>query len=566
LSRCLRTTSVLEINALLIVAGCVLPEVTVSSEDGAAVSMGAGIGARGAGSGGNAAAAGRSMSAGVAGDLGSAGRISAVAGANPAVAGGVSTGGGGAAGTLTGGGGAAGTLLTGGGGAAGTLTGGSGAAGTLTGGSGAAGTLNDAPWTSPTLLEERSEEISAVRLARNRKGDLVVAWWQLGSQGEYLWAKRFVNGAWDQTPYSAAKAAADPGAIFPVAHVGIEQTSGAAQLFFIGSDNELRWVRWSGEPAALVQPPAIVPGTTRADFPLTLAVAEGAGSTAVWAVGSTDPMNSYTFNNNVFGLNRWFTADTLVQFNDVGGDFRVATNYSNYVIAVPSSEPTDGSLTRSIQTHVVLGATGTTPAPIQLPGLPAKSIVLALDDAGSATALITLASDSMLGAPLYGSRYTVAAGTWTTPTPLTSGTATRIGLTTTHAGTATAVWLEATGPLADGSKGRLVTRTCSDAGWSEATNLTGEIALLNAGFAASSNESGSTIVVWAQADADDHKSLQFTRFTRDVGWSMPAEISAFGGDGAIVGVTLADDGHAIVVWTEAPIGTRFRDLKWSRSN
>lgn len=404
----------------------------------------------------------------------------------------------------------------------------------------------------------------------------MVAWWQDDIDG-YIWMRRFINGAWDVSSFRV-KGATKTTSFHWNLHTGIDRL-GAGQLMFLastsagmGEPNRVYWVRWAGEDSIPLETPPLVLGDQGIGFPLSLAVTEQGLGTAQWLTPpetdmatNTSTQSMYT---NTLSHSGWNTPVKVQDIRTQGNarNFAHATNGNgDFVTAIRYAGQDPETSYRTIETYIYHDASVTVPAPIEVPER-AFGVDMEIDTAGNVTALIQTSIDAQ-NFHVYWSRFSQASKAWRAPELLGKQLVRVEDLTLLPGAVPFAVWLDTKSITESVSIGRVVASSYDVASqtWAEPLAISEEIQLVNGGMWASANSAGSIVVVWAARGDADATAMYFVQYTKLAGWGKPAVITPFTGEISMFGLTLAEDGRALLVWQEMPPGSRLHDIKWSRS-
>jgi hypothetical protein len=397
---------------------------------------------------------------------------------------------------------------------------------------------------------------------------VVVGWWQDGDAGEYIWMRRFVGGSWEPRPFyvqggTAVTTFADrtrPG-------LGID-ASGTAGLFYLGkvdsvSDNRFQafWAQWNG-----VAKPAwdtTVVSDQLYAAPTILSVSEAGTAYATWA-GLPDSKMLRPLYLNQYEAGSWGTPMQFGTVPDDGGPwyyYKTGNDAGDTALLVRREA--------QIRPFLLHGTDVVTPGALTLPApSPLNALSLHLDDARNIVVVVLAGAEALKLQP-YRIRCPVGAATCSSPEAIGSTTASSIALAGNPSGVLQVLTLDSS---ADTNQGHIVARTYSEsAGWSEGERISDDFTLLTEGssISTSANSWGDIVVAWQQsttlADGSSGKALAFNHYSPKDGWAKAGIVTTYPGVLGLVGVTLHDDGHALLVWDHQPVMDQASHLKWSRN-
>lgn len=442
---------------------------------------------------------------------------------------------------------------------------------------GAGGAANTAPtealtWSAPALIENETPDAASPVYARNRAGDVVVGWWQDTPSG-FIWMRRFINGAWDATPFRV-KGETNPGTFNWTQFVGIDRL-GAADFMFLGNVNSsstgkrVYWTKWQGEDSVPLETKPLVLGDQALGLPINLAVSDTGLSFAHWLALPPDDMTPtqvmYTNTRDESGWDTPTEHETIPAQTDARY-FSTATNGDgDFITAIryKSSEPEKHL--RSVHTYLQRDGVLTAAPPIETPA-PVGLVDMELDTGGNATTTM-LVGTSAQEMKLYATRYSASSKTWTTPEQLSQGVTKIEDLTLLPGAVPFVAWIDAKEITETTTVGKIFTSRLDAATgkWAAPEAISDEVKMRNGFLWTAANSAGSIVVVWAAVDASDATALYYERYTRADGWSKPGIITPYTGEISVFGLVLAEDGRALVMWQHTEPGSRINDLKWSRS-
>jgi hypothetical protein len=448
------------------------------------------------------------------------------------------------------------------------------------------GGLTALAWGAQELLEHEAAGVQRPALARNRAGDLALAWWQDAPSG-YIWMRRYRGGTWDTTPFSVDGPTRPTRNYMPPA-IGIDR-DGVAQIFFFGATPESGgvpvrgyWVRWNGEPSIMLdaaQPsgPAgmgmgmssSVGGNQSVTLPVMLAVAEDSSASALW-LGPRDRNTGLSpVYVNAIGGRGWGTPD---HFLDLRSEYAppfwsAVESSSRHYASVINLTRTAGGVADALVASVGHADVAPSPSRIDLPEPLLGGVDLEVDAHGDAIAFFLLAADPA-SPHAFSMRYRAATAAWSAPQRVSEQVVKSGDLAALPSGDPLAVWFEASSGV---STGQLALSRYTDAsGWQQPTAIGQPFEIEEpVGLKVATNSSGEILIVWTQMirlnDGTFSKALLAARSDGSGAFSEPSVITSYVGVVELVGTTWSDAGRAVVVWAEAAAGSTERDLKWIRS-
>jgi hypothetical protein len=444
--------------------------------------------------------------------------------------------------------------------------------------------LTSSNWSAPAPLENGSAEIYGTSVAQNRTGDSVVSWLQAEPDG-FFWMRRFVQGAWEPVAFRASNDVRPPEGYGGYFGVGID-AQGIAQLLYRGVDASMPmnfktyWSAWEGNAVTLVDAaPLIFGGSSAVGVPAILDVADDR-TIAVWTDVRTPGVGPLYCNvRGVAGT--WGTPQRLGEINDVflssGFARDEAGRFIFAVVSAPLVEfgtlgPIPGENT--LRSFMVDGA-GTRELPsFTLPDMiQGNQLEVQLDAAGNAMVVVAVGYDA--GRSAYWTRYRAATNTWSALEKLTEKVAGTTPLLLLPFGEVLALAQEVEGPTGPGV---LTARIYTDAGGSAPVALSDSDYFDWWSPHAAMNPAGEVIVVWQQKKYSNSllEGAVLSRRYSHGKWSALEVLRTYavfgaityGGDVRVEGVTLAENGRALVIMANhATPDHMYRpfDLEWMQS-
>jgi hypothetical protein len=308
-----------------------------------------------------------------------------------------------------------------------------------------------------------------------------------------------------------------------------------------------RYTAGSGWGTALTIGPVIDPGTQGPVRTPQVAMDANGNAIAVWP--QSDGGNYKIWANRYTAGTGWGAAVSIEpNASTVASDISAApqVRFDGNGNAIALWERSDGANSHVWGNRYTTGAGWSTAARVDATAVEAGSAQLAFDAQGDAIAVWDQSEGA--GFHIWSSRYTAAAGSWSTARMIENDDAVQafnaqIGIDT--AGNAVVVWIQS-----DSTTRTEIwsNRYTAADGWGTAHAISD-----TAGGAGSAqlamDANGDALVVWRQSDSNTSFSIRWNRYAMGGGWGTAAAIEP--GDGAFVGdpqIACDSNGNALTVW------------------